>query len=156
MKRLLLATLFLEIVLTGCSHHIYRTKSPYLITIKSDELKFSDMGFIAKSEREHSVLVTIFSLGNQVLKLEIDQFISIDDGTPIPPSIFNSKYLNSDYPSNTLRDIFLGKPIFNSQNIIYSEKSFSQEINSIKYRVSESEIYFKDRDRRILIKLQKR
>jgi len=114
------------------------------------------MGFVSKSEKEDSVLVAIFSLGNQILEMEIDNFISINGSPPIPPSIFNSKYLNSNYPSDTLKNIFLGKPIFNSKNLIYSENGFSQDIGSIKYRVSKDKIYFRDRENRVFIKLQRR
>ena len=147
--------LFLLLILVNCSSHIYQIKQPYLITIKSKKLKFSDLGFIAKSKKEDSILINIFSLGHQILKLEIDNFISIDDGVPIPPSLFNSQYLSSDYPPNILKNIFLGKPIFQGEKIKFLANGFFQEFQSIKYRVSQSEIYFKDSKNHILIKLKR-
>ncbi len=147
-------SLLLALLFIGCSQHNYKSRSAYLITIKSKELRFSDMGFISRSTE--AVLIDIFSLGNQILKLEIDDFVTLNGATPIPPSMFNSRYLHSDYPPETLKEIFLGKPIFEKLGLENVEDGFIQHIGEITYRVSQDEIYFKDKKNGVLIKLKRR
>jgi len=111
------------------------------------------MGFISKGK--DSTLVDIFSVGNQVLKLEMGNLISINDGIPIPYPMFNIRFLNSNYPSKTIKYIFLGKAIFNGKNLEKDGNMFSQKIGNIIYTVSPKKIYFKDIDNGIMIKIKK-
>lgn len=147
-----LSFLIFAILLLGCSQKEFSQKEQYLITIKSKDLKFSDIGYISKNS--DSVLVDIFSLGNQVLKFEMGNFISINGKTPILYSMFNAKFLDSTYPSQIIKNIFLGKPIFRGKNLEQDKNSFSQNIGKIIYRVSKNEIYFRDVKNSILIRIR--
>jgi len=111
------------------------------------------MGIISKSE--DSILVDIFAVGHQVLKLEMGTFISVNGGVPTPYKIFNMKFLQSEYPSKIIKNIFSGKPIFSSQNLDKNFNGFSQKIDEIIYKVSKTNIYFKDSKSKILIKIRK-
>jgi len=145
----ILVTFFL-----GCSQKNYTSKESYLITFKSKELKFSDMGFISKND--DSILVDIFSVGNQVLKLEMGSFISVNDGVPTPYSFFNKKVFQSEYPSKTVKYIFSGSPIFDGKNLEKTSDGFSQHIGeNILYKVSKKSTYFKDKMNGVLIKIVK-
>jgi hypothetical protein len=133
----------------GCSQK-YISHNNYLITIKTNKLKYSDIGIISKSQ--NSVKVEIFSVGNQILELELDSFVSVNGDTPIPYSIFNSKFLTQNYPNKIIKNIFRGKEIFNGKNRKVIENGFEQNIGKIKYRVTKTEIRFKDEKNLIKIK----
>lgn len=150
--RIFLSLLFF-LLISNCSKNIYQGRNSYLITIKSPNLKYSDIGLVEKSQS--SVLVHIFSLGKEILRLEIGKYISINRSIPIPLSLFNSQYLSSEYPPSLLKNIFSGNPIFQGKNIVYLQNSFIQEFDHIKYKVSQSEIYFKDSKNQILIRLRR-
>ncbi len=142
--------LFLTLFFSSCSQIQYETKEKYLITFKSKIAKFSDIGFISKSE--NSALLNVFSLGKEILKLEMGNFISLNGGTPIPYTLFNSEYLNPNYPPETIKYIFLGKEIFSGKNRVDLEGGFEQKIDDIFYKVSEGETIFRDRE--IIIKIK--
>jgi hypothetical protein len=133
----------------GCSQK-YISHNNYLITIKTNKLKYSDIGIISKSQ--NSVKVEIFSVGNQILELELDSFVSVNGDTPIPYSIFNSKFLAQNYPNKIIKNIFRGKEIFNGKNRKEMKNGFEQNIGKIKYRVTKTEIRFKDEKNLIKIK----
>jgi hypothetical protein len=134
----------------GCSQK-YTSHENYIITIKTKNLKYSDIGIISKSKT--GVKVDIFSVGNQILELVLEDFISINGETPIPYSIFNSKFLTQNYPNTIIKNIFRGREIFNGKNRKEIKNGFEQSIGKIKYRVTKTEIRFKDE--RNLIKIKK-
>ncbi len=140
------------IIFIGCSTRDYSVKSLYLVTIKSPELKYSDLGTISKSGED--VAIELFAFGNKILDLKLEKLITIN-GNILPPSIFYSKYLKTDYPDETIKQIFLGKPIFDEKNIQTGEGWFSQNIESISYRVSNKETLFKDSSKNIIIRFVK-
>ncbi|EJF07504.1 hypothetical protein ThvES_00003420 [Thiovulum sp. ES] len=133
----------------GCSQK-YISHENYLITIKTNRLKYSDIGIISRSE--NGVKVEIFSVGNQILELELDSFVSVNGETPIPYSIFNSKFLSKKYPEQIIKNIFSGKEIFGGKNRQNIYDGFQQKIENINYRVTKKEIRFKDKN--ILIKIK--
>jgi hypothetical protein len=135
--------------LLSCSKK-YISHDNYLITIKTNKLKYSDIGIISQSQ--NSVKVEIFSVGNQILELELDSFVSVNGETPIPYSIFNSKFLNKKYPEKIIKNIFSGKEIFSGKNRQNIEGGFQQKIENINYLVTKTEIRFKDKN--ILIKIK--
>ena len=82
--------LLLLIFLTSCSKRAYTQNEDYIITIKTQKLKFSDQGFIKKGDG--FIDVEIFSLGSVVLNLSIkDDIICSDDGC-FGLKKFNEKY----------------------------------------------------------------
>ncbi len=135
----------------NCSQK-YVTRGSYLITFKSKDMKFSDMGFIAKDGE--NIRVTIYSFGKLAFDLEMENLISVNGDIPIPYTLFNLKYLSSDYPAKTIKNIFLGQPIFDKKNLKKEVDGFSQEFNSIIYKVSKNKIFFKDKKNRIFIQIK--
>jgi hypothetical protein len=134
----------------GCSTK-YISKKNYLITIKTKNLKYSDIGIISKSKT--GVKVDIFSVGNQILKLEFEDFVSVNGETPIPYSLFNSKFFNSKYPNEMVKRIFRGEEIFGGKNKIEIQGGFEQKIGNIKYKATKKMIVFRDQKSLIKIKL---
>jgi len=151
MSRLLLSIIPL-VLLLSCSGKNYISEDSYLVTIKSENLRYSDMGFIRRGK--DFVNLQLFSIGKEILKLEIDTLICLN-GNCMPKSIFNSNYLSDSYPSDTLKNILLSKPIFNRKKFIKSENGFEQIFGSIYYRVSSGKTTFKDSKKAILIKLKR-
>lgn len=152
--RYLISTLFLTLLyLSNCSQKNFDKKENFLVSIKSLEFKYSDIGIISKDGK--ALLIKLFSLGNEILKIEFDTFVKVNNGIGIPYALFNSKYIGADYPAETIREIFGGEKIFNGENLKSFEGGFSQEIGNIQYLVSNKERVFRDRDRGILIKISK-
>ena len=138
------------IIFAGCSTRDYSIKSLYIVTIKSPELKYSDLGTISKSGED--VAIELFAFGNKILDLKLEKLITIN-GNILPPSIFYSKYLKTDYPDETIKQIFLGQPIFNSKNLKKDDGGFEQRIDEfIFYKVSSQETLFRDSKKNITIK----
>lgn len=73
-------------------------------------------------------------------------------------SAFNAEYLSAEYPSDTLESILLGRAIFAKEGYKKSDDGFEQRFISadvnIEYRVTSQEIYFKDKQNSIIIKIK--
>jgi len=73
-------------------------------------------------------------------------------------SSFNDTYLYDAYPPDLLKNILLGKPIYNGEGVQRSDGEFSQTIKTpevdIRYIVNRYQTYFKDRKNNILIKIK--
>lgn len=147
---------FLALIFFGCSVKQPVSYAPYVITIKSQTLRYSDIGYIKKFR--NSVRLEIYSAGVPVFKLNIGNRVCSKDGC-ISKKSFNEKFLVKNYPQNLFKNVILGKPIFESKNLVKKEGGFEQEIfqegkYDIIYIVKRDKIYFKDRINRILIKIR--
>ncbi len=142
----------------GCSNKQVLTSESYTILFKSKKFKFYDSGFI--NQHNNSLKVQIFGVGTPVLDMDIyDKSICLN-GNCFEKEVFNNNYLNNSYPKETMQNIILAKPIFNSQNLEKNGKNFTQKIYQkekfdITYKVNSNEIYFKDSLNNILIKIRK-
>jgi hypothetical protein len=151
--RYLIISILTILLFNSCSQREILKKESYLISIKSLQIKYSDIGIISKGESD--LIVQLFSLGNEILKLEFGTFVKVNNNIGVPYSIFNSKYIGGEYPLDTIRDIFEGKPIFNSKNLKRDGDKFSQKFENIFYSVSKIETIFRDREKHIFIKISK-
>ena len=148
---LLIVTLFL----TACSIKNYKHTFSKIIIIKSPQIKFADLGYIRNSDS--AVELELFVAGRAIQKITINHLICVNSGC-LSKSGFNDDYLHSSYPKNILQNILLGKEIYNGKNRVKLEDGFEQTISSkdvtIKYKVTSSQIYFKDKKNRILFKIK--
>ncbi|MBD3806836.1 hypothetical protein [Sulfuricurvum sp.] len=129
---------------------------PKLITLKTTKLKFADMGYIRHDGS--AVEVELFAAGVAIEKITIDgdvcvSAVCMDEGK------FVKEYLSPDYPRDTMRQVLLGKDIFEGlgKEEMCDGRLFQFIRNDemdIMYRRSKREIYFKDRLNNLIIKLE--
>jgi hypothetical protein len=143
------------LIFSACSIKNYEHTQSKIVTIKTKNLKFSDIGYIRNSSDD--VELELFEAGNSAFKVSIDTFICTNDGC-MSKSSFNEEYLSENYPADILQNIILGKPIYNGKNLSrnafgYEQNILTQEVN-IHYQVNANQIYFKDSKNNILIKIK--
>ncbi|WP_281951977.1 hypothetical protein [Nitrosophilus kaiyonis] len=143
---------------TGCTVKKVVVSEPYIITIKSKKFRFSDYAILEKYSNKE-VKIKVFNTGVLVKEIIIDDKICSDEGC-LSKKEFNNLYLSKFYPPGLLKNVVLGKPIFNSENLIKKNSGFIQKIyrkNSLDiiYKVYKDSVYFKDRINKILIKIKK-
>jgi hypothetical protein len=139
----------------GCSTKHYSVSEPKIITFKTPKLKFADTGYI-RHEGE-VVEAELFTAGVAVEKITIDDKVCVSAGC-MSEEAFVRDYLSPEYPTDTLRRILLGEPIFEGINM--SEQcggARTQYIRNDKmdivYRLKRDETYFKDRTNGMIIKI---
>ena len=144
------------LVIGGCSSKHYSVSEPKIITIKSPKLKFADTGYI-RHEGE-AVEAELFTAGVAVEKISIDEKVCVSAGC-MSEEEFIREYLSAEYPTDTLRRILLGEPIFNGINT--SEQCggaktqyIRNEKMDIVYRLKSDMTYFKDRNNGLIIKIE--
>ena len=149
------STLFLLLMFTACTLSPYTHSSSKLIIIKTDKMKFADLGYV--KQRDKAVRVELFVAGQNVQNIEINNLICLNDGCMRKGS-FNSEYLNENYPDTILQNIVLGAPIYDKKNLQKNENGFEQKIHNsdvdILYKVTPKEHYFKDKKNKILFKIK--
>ena len=140
---------------SACSIKNYEHTSTKIVTIKSPKIKFSDIGYIRHTK--DAIELELFVAGHVFKRIHINRLICLDEGC-MSKSSFNAEYLSAAYPSSLLQNIILGKKIYDGQNSLKQEDGFIQRIKNsdvnIKYIVNSKEIYFKDRQNHILIKIK--
>jgi len=145
----------LALFMSGCSLKNYKHEESKIIIIKTPKLKFSDLGYIRHTGDD--VEMELFMTGVSVQKISINHLICVDDGCMLK-SGFNKEYLNAEYPSDILQNILLSKVIYDGKNRVQTPEGFEQIIQTqnvdIKYRVTKTETFFKDRKNRIIFKIK--
>ncbi|RLA70699.1 MAG: hypothetical protein DRG24_06500 [Epsilonproteobacteria bacterium] len=140
----------------GCAFKQYVLTEPKVIILKTPKIKFADTGYVRSTG--DSVEVELFTAGQVVGKIAINHLVCVQDEGCMSKSGFNESYLNEAYPDTILQHILLGKPIFDSENLKKNNAGFEQYIyrNTINiiYKVNEKQIYFKDKQNKILIKIK--
>lgn len=146
----------LALVIGGCSSKHYSVSEPKIITIKSPKLKFADTGYI-RHEGE-AVEAELFTAGVAVEKIAIDEKVCVSAGC-MSEEEFIREYLSAEYPTDTLRRILLGEPIFNGINTTEQcggakTQYIRNEKMDIVYRLKSDMTYFKDRSNGLIIKIE--
>jgi len=148
-------TLVLVLILSGCSIKNYEHSSSKLIIVKTQKLKFADLGYVKHSD--NAVRLELFVAGSNVENISINHLICLNEGC-LSKSRFNEEYLNASYPDSLLQNIILGHTIYNEKNLKKLDDGFKQTIHNknveILYRVGASGISFKDKKNRILFKIK--
>ncbi|MEA3419883.1 MAG: hypothetical protein U9Q90_10865 [Campylobacterota bacterium] len=149
----------LLVLLQGCAQtQAYKEKSA-LIVWKSPAFRYADMGFI--SDDGKNLKVEIYGSGSALMRLKIDgNSICMSQFQCMSKERFNRELLSTYYPTEILENIFRGKPVFSSRNIIKKRNGFTQDILnknefSIHYEVLNNRIIFRDTINKIFIKVQK-
>ena len=146
----------LLLLITGCSTKHYSVSEPKIITLKTPKLKFADTGYIRHDDT--SVEVELFTAGVAVEKISIDSLVCMSSGC-MSEEAFVKEYLYPDYPSDTMRNLLLGKDIFQGRGKeeMCDGRLFQFIRNDemdIIYRRGKGEIYFKDRLNSLIIKIE--
>ena len=115
------------------------------------------MGYVRSNE--DLIALELFTAGQPVGKFEIEKMVCVEGEGCLRKSSFNEEYLNGHYPDTLMEDVLRGVPIYEGLNLSKDEHGFKQNILDehvdIKYKVSKKQIYFKDRQNGILIKIKK-
>jgi len=150
-------SLFALLFLSGCGAKPFVHESAATIIMKTPKIKFADTGYIRSNK--NVVALEFFSAGMAVGKFEIENLVCVDGEGCIRKSSFNEEYLSKHYPDTLMENVLRSKPIYEGINLLQSEHGFEQHIMDeyvdIKYKVTERQIYFKDRSNSVLIKIKK-
>lgn len=149
--------LLILLFLWGCSKPEYKNQKSALIVIKSQVLRYADMGFIYAGTNESKV--EIYASGQALLSLTIHpNSICMDTLKCLSPQSFNAKFLSAHYPKEFLANIFAFKPIFGGENMIKKPQGFEQRIKNknvdIEYRVLGKKLFFRDHSNSVSIKIK--
>lgn len=132
------------------------TKSSKMLTMKTKQFRFSDLAYI--SQTSDALEIDLYVVGKAFKKISIDTMVCVEGEGCMRKSTFNEQYLSSAYPDDLLKNIFLGKPIYEGKNMFKTDNGFMQDILEkdvdIAYGVNSEEIYFKDRRNKIVIKIR--
>ncbi len=141
----------------GCMAKPYVQTDAATIILKSPKLKFADTGYVRSNEER--VSLELFSAGQAVGKFEIEKLVCVAGEGCMRKSSFNAEYLSQKYPDTLLENILRSKPIYDGRNYSANAHGFEQTIVDehveIHYRVTDREIFFKDRKNSVLIKIKK-
>ena len=148
----------LLLLLSGCGARPFVNSHAATIILKTPKIKFADQGYVRSNQ--DVVALELFSAGHPVGKFEIEGMVCVEGEGCLRKSSFNEEYLNVHYPDTLMENVLRGAPIYDGVNLVKNEHGFEQhildEFVEIKYRVSERQIYFKDRENGVLIKIKKR
>jgi len=143
------------LLLSACSTKNYTLTQSKIITIKTKQIKFSDLAYIRSSG--DAVELELFMAGESMFRLSIDYLICLKEGC-MSKAEFNKRYLSAAYPEPLLQNVLLGKSIYEGENLMQTPDGSVQQILrkdvDILYRVTPKEIYFKDTRNRVLIKIK--
>ena len=151
----IITPLLTVLFLLGCAPKTFEKKTPSYITIKTKNLKYSDMGFIYSSQ--NYIKAQIYKFGKPVFELKMHSNICVDSAC-FNYARFNEQFLHKSYPKYLIKDIFLAKPIFNKKNLNLLKEGFEQSFETkdmlVQYTVNQDLIRFHDKKNNILIKIK--
>lgn len=151
------ASLFALLILSGCGARPFVQTDAATIILKTPKLRFADTGYI----RSNSELVALelFSAGQAVGKITIGNLVCVEGEGCMRKNSFNAAYLNAAYPDALMENVLRSKPIYNGVALVKNAHGFEQNISKekvdIRYKVTDRQIYFKDRKNSLLIKINK-
>ncbi|SFZ97519.1 FIG00545237: hypothetical protein [hydrothermal vent metagenome] len=148
-----------SLLFTACNKEAYVNENSAFIMFKTSTFKYADMGFIYENSSE--VKAEIYGSGQALMSLSVNSSsVCLSLIECMSKKEFNKQVLSSSYPDNILDNIFRGKAIFSSKNIVKNSRGFTQTIvkpnkYNIKYSVLNNEIVFNDKINQIVIKVKK-
>lgn len=153
--RVLLSIILLFML--GCSSRPAVSASHSVaLSIKTPELRVSDVGFIRSND--HYINVQVFTAGTLVLDLQIAESICLD-GLCFSKNAFNSRFLKDTHYPTIMEEILRGQPIYNKRSLQKMNDGFEQRLHvnnrEILYSVNGLETIYRDRANQILIKIKK-
>ena len=140
--------------LGGCAAKHYAVDQAKIIVMRSPQLRFADLGYI--KHNKNAIELQLFEAGTLVKTITIDDLICVDDRC-LTKGLFNARYLSGHYPSSILKNVILGRPIYDSKDLQETKGGFVQKIDDgsvdIVYSVQDGHIRFEDRQNAILMKI---
>ena len=143
----------------GCSLKDAKKQESAFIVMKTNKIKFADMGFIYSNNSE--VKVEVYAAGQPLVDLNINaQNICFSLLKCMDKEQFNEEVLVASYPPTLLENIFKAEAIFEKENLEKVEGGFEQKITKenqydISYSVISGKRVFRDKINKILIKVRK-
>ncbi len=143
------------LLLSGCTMHHYGPAAARMVTFKTPQFRFSDMGYLRESA--NAVQLDLYSGGQPVRRFEIGERICVDEGC-MSAADFNRAYLSALYPDDLLLRVLQGKPLDDGRNIERRDDGFIQNLEihgeTVIYQVTSDTVHFKDGARHILIRIR--
>lgn len=150
-------SLLILLVLSGCGAKPFVKRDAATIVFKTPKIKFADAGYVRSND--DLVALELFTAGQAVGKFEIENLVCVDGEGCMRKSSFNAEYLSTYYPDTLMENVLRAKPIYKAQNLVKNSNGYTQTIEdenvAIYYKVTDRQIYFKDRKNSILIKIKK-
>jgi hypothetical protein len=140
-------------LLGGCAMKKPGVSEAYLVVLKTPKWRFADTGYVRTGDKVAEL--EVFEAGQRVLRLQIENLVCVETQGCLSKSEFNSRYLSPDYPDDLLYHLLRGEPIFEGKHLVRGDAGYEQVFGGIVYRVGGKEIYFKDCERGIMIKLRR-
>ncbi len=147
------------LLLWGCAEPSYTKQNSAYIVLKTPTFKYADMGFIYENSGE--VKAEIYGSGQALMTLRVTKdSVCMSRLECMSKSTFNRQVLSSEYPPDTIEQIFRGKPVFGGANMVQKRNGFTQKLIKtdkyhIEYSVLNNQIRFRDTINEILIKVIK-
>ena len=147
------------LLLWGCAEPSYTKQNSAYIVLKTPTFKYADMGFIYENSGE--VKAEIYGSGQALMTLRVTKdSVCMSRLECMSKSTFNRQVLSSEYPPDTIEQIFRGKPVFDGANMVQKRNGFTQKLIKpdkyhIEYSVLNNQIRFRDTINEILIKVIK-
>jgi hypothetical protein len=151
--------ILLVLVLWGCAEPSYTKEESAYMVLKTPTFRYADMGFIY--ENSDVLKVEIYGSGQVLMTLKITkESVCMSRLKCMSQSTFNRQVLSSEYPQDTIGQIFRGKPVFGGKNMLQKRNGFTQKLSKpdkyhIEYSVLNNQILFRDTINEILIKVIK-
>ncbi len=150
MKPLLLGALLLPLLLFfGCSlKQEIQKETPKTILIKTKKTAFHQSGFVR--ELGDRIEILLYSNAQALLNLKIYSDSVCINSSCIAKKEFYKKYMDVEYPKNTIDSIFLGREIFDGEELKFEDgemiqKIYKKNIYDIEYKVSQKRVLFRDK-----------
>jgi len=147
---------FILFVLVGCSQKIpYASSQAYFVVIKNSKIALADTGFIKKDDNRLNL--QLFSASSPIFDLHVKDDVCIGY-TCFTRESFNNEFFGYKHYENFVEELFNMQPIYKDKNLVKTKDGFEQNIKTenydITYRVENKNLYFKDANHKVLIKLK--
>lgn len=147
---------FILFLFVGCSQKLpYAFSKAYFVVIKTPKIALADTGFIKKDENRLNL--QLFSASSPVFDLHVKSDVCVDY-VCLTRDSFNDEFFGYKHYDNFVDDLFNMKAIYEQKNFLKTEDGFEQKIKTedydITYRIKNGNLYFKDTQNKVLIKLK--
>lgn len=123
--------------------------------LESNKIKIHESAFVQKNESDVQIILPFTTLSFHKITFGKNICLLEDDHLKEPicedELKFQKDYLEKTYYEGFLYQLFSAKPIFNGENLKKDEGCFSQDIESLKYRVCGDNVRFEDEKIRIIV-----
>ncbi len=152
-----IVALVFVLLFNSCSKLEVIKSNTYLITIKTDKIKFNDYGFVKHTSK--SVILELYEAGMLLKQIKVyDDEICVEEGCVSQQRFYKEFFNSKDYPDQILNNIINHHEILDGLDRVQTADGFEQIIKNDKYnliyKVSKNSVYFKDRKRKNLIKIK--